>query len=376
MTKLNEKKTGGYLLNTIVSAAVIALSVMAPQLGASVKGVTILWQLCYFIILSCSLNLVIGFLGQLSLGHCGFMGVGAYAAALISLAFQRAGFYSDKAGAAFLLVVLICVLASGVCAALVGLLVGIPALRMKGDYLAIITLGFGLIIVNIINNLPFCGMNGLSQGSAAPALYANGLGFVSKQLVAYLWMPVTLTIISVAAMYMFVRSKYGRAITAIRDNEIAAAASGIDVSHFKVLTFVVGAFFAGIAGAIFAMCSSTLSTASFNFTSSSILNSTFIVVMVVIGGMGSLTGSSVAAVLLYLLNYTIKNGKWVDALPVFMQQAFAYPMLVYSIVMVIVIIFRPHGIFGTYEFSLYGTLRGIFTKKSSKLTAKKATENE
>jgi len=376
MTKLNEKKTGGYLLNTIVSAAVIALSVMAPQLGASVKGVTILWQLCYFIILSCSLNLVIGFLGQLSLGHCGFMGVGAYAAALISLAFQRAGFYSDKAGAAFLLVVLICVLASGVCAALVGLLVGIPALRMKGDYLAIITLGFGLIIVNIINNLPFCGMNGLSQGSAAPALYANGLGFVSKQLVAYLWMPVTLTIISVAAMYMFVRSKYGRAITAIRDNEIAAAASGIDVSHFKVLTFVVGAFFAGIAGAIFAMCSSTLSTASFNFTSSSILNSTFIVVMVVIGGMGSLTGSSVAAVLLYLLNYTIKNGKWVDSLPVFMQQAFAYPMLVYSIVMVIVIIFRPHGIFGTYEFSLYGTLRGIFTKKSSKLTAKKATENE
>ena len=376
MTKLNEKKTGGYLLNTIVSAAVIALSVMAPQLGASVKGVTILWQLCYFIILSCSLNLVIGFLGQLSLGHCGFMGVGAYAAALISLAFQRAGFYSDKAGAAFLLVVLICVLASGVCAALVGLLVGIPALRMKGDYLAIITLGFGLIIVNIINNLPFCGMNGLSQGSAAPALYANGLGFVSKQLVAYLWMPVTLTIISVAAMYMFVRSKYGRAITAIRDNEIAAAASGIDVSHFKVLTFVVGAFFAGIAGAIFAMCSSTLSTASFNFTSSSILNSTFIVVMVVIGGMGSLTGSSVAAVLLYLLNYTIKNGKWVDALPAFMQQAFAYPMLVYSIVMVIVIIFRPHGIFGTYEFSLYGTLRGIFTKKSSKLTAKKATENE
>jgi branched-chain amino acid transport system permease protein len=376
MTKLNEKKTGGYLLNTIISAAVIALSVMAPQLGASVKGVTILWQLCYFIILSCSLNLVIGFLGQLSLGHCGFMGVGAYAAALISLAFQRAGFYTGKSGAAFMLVVLICVLAAGACAALVGLLVGIPALRMKGDYLAIITLGFGLIIVNIINNLPFCGMNGLSQGSAAPALYANGLGFVSKQLVAYLWMPVTLTIISVAAMYMFVRSKYGRAITAIRDNEIAASASGIDVSHFKVLTFVVGAFFAGIAGAIFAMCSSTLSTASFNFTSSSILNSTFIVVMVVIGGMGSLTGSSVAAVLLYLLNYTIKNGKWVDALPAFMQQAFAYPMLVYSIVMVIVIIFRPHGIFGTYEFSLYGTLRGIFTKKSSKLTAKKATENE
>jgi branched-chain amino acid transport system permease protein len=231
MIKRTEKKTGGYILNTLLSAAVIALSVMAPDLGMSVKGVTILWQLCYFIILSCSLNLVIGFLGQLNLGHCGFMGVGAYAAALISLAFQRAGFYTDKSGGAFMLVVLICILAAGILAALVGILVGIPALRMKGDYLAIITLGFGLIIVNIINNLPFCGMNGLGQGSAAPALYANGLGFVSKQLVTYLWLPVLLTIVSVAAMYMFIRSKYGRAITAIRDNEIAAAASGIDVSH-------------------------------------------------------------------------------------------------------------------------------------------------
>jgi branched-chain amino acid transport system permease protein len=376
MIKRTEKKTGGYILNTLLSAAVIALSVMAPDLGMSVKGVTILWQLCYFIILSCSLNLVIGFLGQLNLGHCGFMGVGAYAAALISLAFQRAGFYTDKSGGAFMLVVLICILAAGILAALVGILVGIPALRMKGDYLAIITLGFGLIIVNIINNLPFCGMNGLGQGSAAPALYANGLGFVSKQLVTYLWLPVLLTIVSVAAMYMFIRSKYGRAITAIRDNEIAAAASGIDVSHYKVLTFSVGAFFAGIAGAIFAMCSSTLSTASFNFVSSSILNSTFIVVMVVIGGMGSLTGSSVAAVLLYLLNYTIKNGKWVAALPVFMKQIFAYPMLVYSIVMVVVIIFRPHGIFGTYEFSLYGAIRSLFSKKSAKLTVKEAAENE
>ena len=370
------KKTGGYLLNAVLSAAVIAVSVMAPDFGATVKSVTIVWQLCYLIILSCSLNLVIGFLGQLSLGHCGFMAVGAYTAALISLAFQRAGFYTDKGGGAFLLVLVICIVAAGILAALVGVLVGIPALRMKGDYLAIITLGFGLIIVNIINNLPFCGMDGLSKGSAASALYANGLGFVAGQLITWLWLPVALTILSVIMMYMFVRSKYGRAITAIRDNEIAAAASGVNVSHFKVLTFVVGAFFAGIAGAIFAMCSSTLSTASFNFTSSSILNSTFIVVMVVIGGMGSLTGSSVAAVLLYLLNYTIKNGKWVAALPLFLKQIFAYPMLVYSIVMVIVIIFRPHGIFGTYEFSLYNSLKRLFSKRKTAAEAKEVTDNE
>lgn len=376
MTRRNEKKTGGYILNAILSAAVIALSVMAPDFGATVKGVTIVWQLCYFIILACSLNLVIGFLGQLSLGHCGFMAVGAYTAALISLAFQRAGFYADKSGGAFLLVIVVCIVAAGILAALVGVLVGIPALRMKGDYLAIITLGFGLIIVNIINNLPFCGMDGLSKGSAASALYANGLGFVSKQLITWLWLPVTLTIVSVIMMFMFVRSKYGRAIKAIRDNEIAASASGVNVSHYKVLTFVVGAFFAGIAGAIFAMCSSTLSTASFNFTSSSILNSTFIVVMVVIGGMGSLTGSGVATVLLYLLNYTIKNGKWVAALPTFLQQLFAYPMLVYSIVMVVVIIFRPHGIFGTYEFSLYSSIKRLLRKRGTASAAKEVAGNE
>ena len=143
MIKRTEKKTGGYILNTLLSAAVIALSVMAPDLGMSVKGVTILWQLCYFIILSCSLNLVIGFLGQLNLGHCGFMGVGAYAAALISLAFQRAGFYTDKSGSAFMLVVLICILAAGILAALVGILVGIPALAdAEHDASAVIALHF------------------------------------------------------------------------------------------------------------------------------------------------------------------------------------------------------------------------------------------
>lgn len=361
--KRNEKKLPGYIINTLAAFAVFAAAVLAPQLGTSVKMASIVWQICYFIILACSLNLVIGFLGQLSLGHCGFMAVGAYTAALISLAFQRGGFYTEKSGAAFILVIVICIAAAGILAAVVGLVVGIPALRMKGDYLAIITLGFGLIIVNIINNLPFCGMDGLAEGSAASALYANGLGLVLQQLVGYVWLPVGLTMLSVCVMFMFVRSKYGRAIMAIRDNEIAASACGVNTSRYKVMTFVIGAFFAGIAGALFAMCNSTLSTASFNFTSSSILNSTFIVVMVVIGGMGSLTGSSVAAVLLYLLNYTIKNGKWVAQLPAFLQQIFAYPMLVYSIVMVIVIIFRPRGIFGAYEFSLYHTFKGLFKKR-------------
>lgn len=353
----NNKTAQAYLLNTIV----IVLLFTAFQILTGIFGsagafklvlVPSLWQCCYLIILAASLNLVLGFLGQLSLGHCGFMAVGAYAAALISLACERAGVYQDKEGAVFILVLFGCILAAGVLSALVGLLVGIPALRLKGDYLAIITLGFGMIIVNIINNLPFCGQDGLSLGSAAASLYKNGLGFGSKGKVAFLWAAILVTLICLTLMFMFIRSKYGRAIKAIRDDEIAASASGINTSYYKVLTFAYSAFFAGIAGALYACANATLSTSSFAFTNGGILNSTFVVVMVVLGGMGSLTGSIVAAVIMFFVNYQIKNGGWVAALPASISGIFEYPMLVYALVLIVVIMFRPRGIFGSYEFSL------------------------
>ena len=169
----------GYLLNTIVMVVLFAVfGAVQASMGSSNGFKLILapcmWQCCYLIILAASLNLVLGFLGQLSLGHCGFMAIGAYTAALISLACERAELYADKSGPVFIAVIVLCILAAGVLAAVVGLLVGIPALRLKGDYLAIITLGFGMIIVNIINNLPFCGQDGLAQGSASSSLYKNG----------------------------------------------------------------------------------------------------------------------------------------------------------------------------------------------------------
>ena len=352
--KQNRIKTR-YLVNFAALIVLFAVVVGMGMLGGNTMKLKIapsVWQCSYLIIMAASLNLVLGFLGQLSLGHCGFMAVGAYAAALISLAFQRAGFYTEKAGAAFFLVLLISIAAAGVSAALLGLLVGIPALRLKGDYLAIITLGFGMIIINIINNLPFCGQDGLAQGSAAASLYKNGLGFGTKSKVEFLWAAILVTIISVALMFMFIRSKYGRAIRAIRDDEIAASASGINTSFYKVMTFAYSAFFAGVAGALYACANATLSTSSFAFTNGGILNSTFVVVMVVLGGMGSLTGSVVAAVVMFLVNYQIKNGAWVTALPASVQGVFEYPMLVYAIVLIVVILFRPKGIFGTYEFSL------------------------
>lgn len=369
-------RTGqGYLLNTII----IVLLFTAAQLVTAALGgegsfklvlVPSIWQCCYLMILAASLNLVLGFLGQLSLGHCGFMAVGAYTAALLSLACERAELFKDKEGAVFILVLFACVLAAGILSALIGLVVGIPALRLKGDYLAIITLGFGMIIINVINNLPFCGQDGLAQGSAAASLYKNGLGFGTKSKVEFLWAALLVTIISVTLMFMFVRSKYGRAIRAIRDDEIAAAASGINTSYYKVLTFAYSAFFAGVAGALYSCANATLSTSSFAFTNGGILNSTFIVVMVVLGGMGSITGSVTAAVIMFFINYQIKNGSWVSSLPAAVQAVFQYPMLVYAIVLIVVIMFRPRGIFGSYEFSLINLKKDLKAALERRAAAK------
>lgn len=374
------KTAAAYFINTLVIVVIFSVMQILTAVfgGASSFKLVLapsLWQCCYLVVLAASLNLVVGFLGQLSLGHCGFMAVGAYTAALLSLACERAGVFADQNDPIFLVVLFGCILASGILSSLIGLVVGIPALRLKGDYLAIITLGFGMIIVNLINNIPFCGQDGLSQGSAAASLYKTGLGFGTKSKVTFLWVALLVAILSITVMFLFVRSKYGRAIRAIRDDEIAASASGIHTAYYKVLTFVYSAFFAGVAGALYACANATLSTSSFAFTNSGILNSTFVVVMVVLGGMGSLTGSVVAAVVMFFVNYQIKNGAWVALLPASIQGIFTYPMLVYAAVLIVVILFRPKGIFGTYEFSLVNLRRDISRALAQK-AARRAERKE
>ena len=372
---MKSKTSRGYLLNTVI----VVVLFIGFQILTSLKGsegsfklviVPSIWQCCYLMVLAASLNLVLGFMGQLSLGHCGFMAIGAYTAALLSLACERAGLFENKSDLSFLLVLIASVLAAGILAALLSFLIGIPALRLKCDYLAIITLGFGMIIINIINNLPFCGQDGLAQGSAAASLYKNGLGFGSKAKVQFLWFALVVTILSLTLMFMFVRSKYGRAIRAIRDDEIAASASGVNTSYYKVLTFAYSAFFAGVAGALYSCTNATLSTSSFAFTNGGILNSTFVVVMVVLGGMGSLTGSVVAATIMFFVNYQIKNGAWVEHLPASVSGVFEYPMLVYALVLIIVILFRPKGIFGSYEFSLQNLIPDIRRARERRKAAK------
>ena len=376
---IKNKTAQGYILNTIVIAALLICFAFIKESQGKVGDFKLIiapsiWQCCYLIILAASLNLTLGFLGQLSLGHCGFMAIGAYAAALISLAAERAGVFEEKSGPAFILVLAGCILIAGILAAIIGLLVGIPALRLKGDYLAIITLGFGMIIVNIINNLPFAGQEGLALGSASASLYKNGLGFGTALKVTYIWVAILVTLVSLVMMFMFVRSKYGRAIRAIRDDEIAASASGINISYYKIFTFAYSAFFAGVAGALYSCANATLSTSSFAFANGGILNSTFVVVMVVLGGMGSLTGSIVAAVIMFFVNYQIKNGVWVKLLPMWLQNVFSFPMLVYAIILIIVIMFRPKGIFGTYELSLRNFFSDMKKRRQDRLALKQESK--
>lgn len=356
-----------YIINTLgISFLLIVFAVVngisKDSANYALKIIPSIWQCCYLIILAASLNLVLGFLGQLSLGHCGFMAIGAYTAALLSLAMERAGLFTDKNAPLFLISILVSILSGGILAAIAGLIVGIPALRLKGDYLAIITLGFGMIIVNVINNLPFAGQEGLALGSAGSSLYKTGLGFGSSLKVKYIWIGIVTVLLCMTSMFLFIRSRFGRVIQAIREDDFAASASGVNVSLYKVGTFIFGAFFAGIAGGLYACCNSSLSTSSFAFANGSILNSTFIVVMVVLGGMGSLTGSMFAAIIMFLLNYFIKNIIQVSSAPTLIQNIFNYPMLVYAIILVVVILFRPKGLFGTKEFSF----AGLFYKGKSR----------
>lgn len=261
------------------------------------------------IILAVSLNLVTGFLGQLVLGHAGFMSVGAYAAALFTL---HSGL---PQAVAFPLALLVGMLA----AALVGFLIGIPALRMKGDYLAIITLGFGEIIRVVVLALDFTGG-------------ARGLRGIPN-LTSFTWVFV-LMVITVATVFMLIRSRQGRAVISIREDEIAAEASGIHTTYYKMLAFVLAAGLAGLAGGLYGHHIGVLAPVKFDFN-----YSVEILVMVVLGGMGSITGSVVAAILLTIL-------------PEAMRSFADYRMVLYSVSLILMMLFRPSGLLGEFEFSL------------------------
>lgn len=320
---MEKKYKISYLINILGVIAVFLLFVLLFEtkvFGPStqyIKGICT--TACYTIIMVASLNLVVGFMGEFSLGHAGFVSVGAYTSAIVSSALAGKGLPDF-----FLL--LTALMAGGAMAGVTGVLVGIPALRLRGDYLAIVTVAFAEIIRVCFCNFPITG-GGKTM---------SGILKLSDFYWCY-WIMAA----CVAVMYMYVRSRFGRTVKAIREDYIAAAASGINVTYYKVMTFTVAAFFAGVGGGIYAHYMTAMIPTNFNFMYSAELLSE-----VIIGGTGSLTGSILGAAFL-------------SSLPEMTRQFSKYRMLVYSIILVMVMIFRPGGIFGSWEFSLTRLMRKL-----------------
>lgn len=279
------------------------------------------------IILATSLNLINGITGQFSLGHAGFMALGAYVSAVVTkypIDIIKSILKDNPEGLATLnsyiwIYILFGVLLGGIVAGIVGILFGIPVLRLRGDYLAIVTLGFGEIIRVVIQNLEI-------TGGARGLPGVPGLKGFSGLFICFVIMMIVVIIIR-----NIMHSSEGRALLAIRENDIAAEAMGVDVTRYKIMAFGLSAFFAGIAGGLFGHIYQFLQPGNFN-----IYKTVDIFLMVVLGGMGSLSGSVIGAIILTIV-------------PELLRGFAAYRMLVYSLVLIILMISRPNGILGKQE---------------------------
>ena len=306
----------GWLL--VVGAALVISTLSEFALNAYLQQ--ILYFIAINIMLAASLNLVSGFCGQFSLGHAGFMAVGAYVSALVSLNFQP---FADP-HFAFPFYALI----GGVCAAAAGFLVGMPSLRLRGDYLAIVTLGFGEIIRVVLLNMEIVG--------GARGLYGiPGASDFWACFHVFFWAGSTILI-----LWRLVHSSYGRAFLSVREDEIASECMGINTTLTKVKAFVISSFFAGAAGALFAQTTNSLNPASFQF-----VKSVDVVIMMVLGGMGSITGSVVGAVLVTILPEALRPLQEITGVDL--------RMVIYSATLICLMIWRPEGLLGSREWNWF-----------------------
>ncbi len=305
---------------------ILAFIVLFPLQSTGIISNSISGQLvpiCTYIVMAISLNLTVGFLGELSLGHAGFMSVGAFTGVITAICLQEV-----IPSAALRL--LIAIIAGGIAAGVAGFLIGIPVLRLRGDYLAIVTLAFGEIIKNIINCL-YVGVD--SNGLHMSMTNAEALGMINGKLIingpqgavgitkiASFTAGILLILFALFIILNLVNSKSGRAVTAIRDNRIAAESVGISVTRYKLTAFIISAVLAGMAGALYAMNFSTIAAKKFDFNTSIL-----ILVFVVLGGMGNIVGSIVATALLYIL-------------PELLREYADYRMLIYAIVLILVML--------------------------------------
>lgn len=304
-------------INYIALALFLAFFTIQTFMGILPRSTAnLLTQIAYSIILAVSLNLVVGFLGELSLGHAGFMCLGAYIGCYI------ANFLHTVIPNP-LIVLIITMLIGGIVAAVFGLLIGLPALRLKGDYLAIVTLAFGEIVRTIFKNLEIFG--------GAMGLRTKKYDSATLYIISFITVLVVLFIVQ-----NLIRSKHGRAITSIRENEIAAKAMGINVTFYKLFVFVISAFFAGIAGVLYGHYNTPVMYSFFSYN-----YSIEILVMVVLGGIGSINGSIISAVLITFINFQLQTRLSGDLA--------ALKYLIYALILIIVVIFNNAPIFRNFK---------------------------
>jgi branched-chain amino acid transport system permease protein len=282
-------------------------------------------QSLIYVILAVSLNLINGITGQFSLGHMAFAGVGAYASGTITTLVLKL----NVADPGSMYIFILAILGGGVAAAIIGFLIGFPSLRLKGDYLAIVTLGFGEIIRTVFNNIDYVGgPRGL-------------LGIPKFSNFTVIFIAAFLTIVVIRNL---IQSSHGRAMISIRENELAAELVGINTTKYKVLAFTIGAFFAGIAGGLFAHLLQLAHPTQFGF-----IKSVEVLIMIYVGGVGSLTGATLAAFALTFLSEGLRLGIRSIADATGLPIGGEWRMVVYSLLLIFIMLFRTEGIMGTKE---------------------------
>ena len=351
------KRRRGDLLTAAAVAALLAVMSVLLYTGSLTRQVTnMLVPTAVYIVMAVSLNLVVGLLGELSLGHAGFMCAGAFSGALFS---KITADMIHPAGLRFFLALLV----GTAVAALFGFLIGIPVLRLKGDYLAIVTLAFGEIMKNIFGNLYLgvddagvhgaIGSDGLTLAAGGKMIISGPRGATGIAKLSTFAIGFVLILFTLFVVQNLINSKEGRAIKAVRDNRIAAESVGINVTAFRMKAFVVSAFLAGMAGALYAMNYGSINASKFNFNTS--IN---ILVFVVLGGMGNILGSIISATVLYIL-------------PEAMRGLQDYRMIIYAVVLIVVMLFTWSPKVKDFVSVIADKLAGIFRKKE-----KEAGSNE
>ena len=337
--RLSKASRTNFLTYGMVIVLFVVLQVMASSgmMSSSLKGQLV--PICAYVVMALSLNLTVGVLGELSLGHAGFMSVGAFAGAVTAAALQ-ASVPSDGLRLAIAMVV------GAVFAAIAGVLIGIPVLRLRGDYLAIVTLAFGEIIKSLVNNL-YVGMdnkglhfsileNSIALNPGGRMILSGPMGIPGIQKISTFLAGFVLIMIALFVIFNLVNSRHGRAIMALRDNRIAAESVGINITKYKMMAFVTSAALAGAAGTLFAQGQNTIIASKFDFN-----QSILILVFVVLGGQGRMWGSILAAAALTVL-------------PELLREFADYRMLVYAIVLILVMLLTNNPTLKNFLSRIFG----------------------